>query len=60
VLYSGTVAAAMEATILGVPAVALSYMGADAENLAGWEYVIHGLLEQLLKRADFRPKRCST
>jgi 5'-nucleotidase len=53
VLYSGTVAAAMEATILGVPAVALSYTGADAENLADWEYVIHGLLEQLLKRADF-------
>ena len=27
VLYSGTVAAAMEATVIGIPAVALSYYG---------------------------------
>jgi 5'-nucleotidase len=56
VLYSGTVAAAMEATILGVPAVALSYTGPDAENLPEWEQMIHELLEQLLKRADFPPE----
>jgi hypothetical protein len=31
VLYSGTVAGAMEATILGIPAVALSYVGRDPE-----------------------------
>ena len=53
VLYSGTVAAAMEATILGVPAIAVSYAGADAENLPEWEHAIHSLLEQLLKREDF-------
>jgi 5'-nucleotidase len=56
VLYSGTVAAAMEATILGVPAIALSYTGADAENLPEWEHAIHALLEQLLKREDFPPE----
>ena len=56
VLYSGTVAAAMEATILGVPAIALSYTGADAENLPEWEHTIHALLEQLLKREDFPPE----
>ena len=55
VLYSGTVAAAMEATILGVPAIAVSYTGQDAENLPEWENTIHSLLEQLLKREDFPP-----
>src|SRR5690625_3538011 len=37
VLYSGTVAAAMEATILGIPAVALSYTGRDPAELESWE-----------------------
>ena len=32
VLYSGTVAAAMEATMLGIPAVAISYAGRDMER----------------------------
>jgi 5'-nucleotidase len=53
VLYSGTVAAAMEATVLGIPAVALSYAGPDAESLPAWEGLIAKLLGQLIGRQDF-------
>jgi 5'-nucleotidase len=53
VLYSGTVAAAMEATVLGIPAVALSYTGDRYEELEGWEGVIADLLEGILRRDDF-------
>lgn len=53
VLYSGTVAAAMEATILGIPSIALSYTGKNAEDLSGWGDVLVGLLRQLLLREDF-------
>src|SRR5690606_14813337 len=44
VLYSGTVAAAMEATVLGLPAIALSYTGEQPEELEGWKDVIAALL----------------
>jgi 5'-nucleotidase len=53
VLYSGTVAAAMEATILGIPAIAVSYTGKDADSLAAWDNVLVALLRQLLERDDF-------
>lgn len=54
VLYSGTVAAAMEATVLGVPAIALSYAGAEFESIAGWKEKLAGLLGLLLAhRAEF-------
>ena len=53
VLYSGTVAAAMEATILGIPAIALSYVGKDHERLSDWENVLQSLLEKLMTRSDF-------
>jgi 5'-nucleotidase len=53
VLYSGTVAAAMEATILGIPSVAVSYTGRDFESLEGWGEVLKHLLERLLLRDDF-------
>lgn len=53
VLYSGTVAAAMEATILGIPAIALSYVGKDHERLGDWEPVLEILLRQLMQRDDF-------
>ena len=56
VLYSGTVAAAMEATILGIPAVALSYTGRDFEMMPGWRDVLTRLLKQLLVRDDFPPE----
>ncbi len=48
VLYSGTVAAATEATILGVPAVAFSYTGRSVEELEGWQPVVAELLRQIV------------
>lgn len=53
VLYSGTVAAAMEATILGIPAVALSYTGKDFERLPDWTDLLGRLLTQLIVREDY-------
>ena len=53
VLYSGTVAAAMEATVIGIPAVALSYVGDRYEELEGWEPLIGQLLQRLLDRRTF-------
>jgi 5'-nucleotidase len=53
VLYSGTVAAAMEATILGIPAIAISYAGQDVENVPAWQGILASLLKKLLVRDDF-------
>jgi 5'-nucleotidase len=53
VLYSGTVAAAMEATILGIPAIAVSHVGKDHDHLADWAELLTPLLEQLMTRSDF-------
>ena len=47
VLYSGTVAAAMEATIMGIPAVAVSYVGRKVEELEGWQPLVSRLLAQI-------------
>lgn len=54
VLYSGTVAAAMEATLLGIPSIALSF-ATDEFEPPGEEYaeVITLLLRKLLPRIDF-------
>jgi len=53
VLYSGTVAAAMEATVLGIPAVAVSYTGTHYEELPAWEGVLTRLLEGIVSAGDF-------
>lgn len=53
VLYSGTVAGAMEATLLGIPAVAISYAGRDPEAIAGWTPVVSELLGQIVRRDSF-------
>jgi 5'-nucleotidase len=53
VLYSGTVAAAMESTLLGIPSVALSYTGAEPGAIPEWRDTIARLLERLLLREDF-------
>ena len=53
VLYSGTVAAAMESTILGIPSIAISYTGAEPTAIAQWRDPLARLLEQLLTRGDF-------
>lgn len=46
VLYSGTVAVAMEAVTLGVPGIGISFVGNDLEMMAGYR----GLLESLVAR----------
>jgi 5'-nucleotidase len=53
VLYSGTVAGAMEATLLGIPAVALSYTGRDPEAIVGWRGAVSELLGQIVGRKAF-------
>jgi 5'-nucleotidase len=55
VLYSGTVAAAMEATVLGIPSIALSYAGDRPEELEGWRDVIAALLSSILGQPSFPP-----
>lgn len=52
VLYSGTVAAAMEATILGIPAVAVSYAGRDLEE-QDWTERLVPLLRRIAERETF-------
>ena len=53
VLYSGTVAAAMEATVIGIPAVAFSWCGAFPEELEGCEEPVARILEEILSRGSF-------
>jgi 5'-nucleotidase len=53
VLYSGTVAGAMEATILGIPAVAISYAGRDPERIPAFGPLLGRLLPQLVARDGF-------
>ncbi len=48
VLYSGTVAAAMEATVIGIPAIAVSHIGDDHDDLEAWEPVVRAILERLV------------
>ena len=53
VLYSGTVAAAMEATVLGIPAIAFSYAGHAFEEMQGWQPLVASLLAGILGQASF-------
>lgn len=53
VLYSGTVAAATEATVLGIPAVAFSYAGRHPEEIEGWEDVVADFLANLADLSRF-------
>lgn len=53
VLYSGTVAAAMEGTILGIPSIAISFASRSAERMGGYADILAGLLGSLLARPDF-------
>ena len=50
VLYSGTVAGAIEATIMGVPSVAFSYAGREPEEIEGWQTIISSLLNQFVEK----------
>lgn len=53
VLYSGTVAAAMEGTILGIPSIAISFVGSELGDLGRWEPFLTGLVGGLTGRDDF-------
>jgi 5'-nucleotidase len=53
VLYSGTVAAAMEATVIGIRSLALSYTGDRGQELDGWEGHVRLILEQILGQSSF-------
>ena len=53
VLYSGTVAAAMEATVIGIPSVAFSYAGDRFEDLDGWGTVLEAFLGRVLTEKAF-------
>ena len=50
VLYSGTVAAAIEATVMGIPAIALSYVSGGPEGVEGSEGLVTSILRSLLGR----------
>ena len=56
VLYSGTVAGAMEATILGIPAMAISYVGREPEEIVAYGPLLRRLLRQIVKRDSFPPE----
>jgi 5'-nucleotidase len=56
VLYSGTVAGAMEATILGIPSIAVSYAGRDTEHLESYGPLLARLLPQLADFGRFPPE----
>ena len=53
VLYSGTVSAAMEATVLGIPAIAFSFNGETIEDLPAWEEPVRRLLLSMLDEGAF-------
>ncbi|MSR36481.1 MAG: 5'/3'-nucleotidase SurE [Gemmatimonadetes bacterium] len=53
VLYSGTVSAAMEATVLGIPAIAFSYSGDPLANIEAWEGPVRRLLLSILDQGSF-------
>ena len=53
VLYSGTVAGAMEATVMGIPAIAISYAGDVYEDLPAWEAIVTSVLRGIIERDDF-------
>jgi 5'-nucleotidase len=48
-LYSGTVAGAAEAALMGIPAVAVSLQREDNPNFAAAASIARGLIEQLLR-----------
>jgi len=53
VLYSGTVAAAMEAVSLGVPGVAISFAGGDPAVMASYGSVLPRLVSKIVAVRDF-------
>ena len=60
-LYSGTVAAAMEGYLFGIPAIAFSQVEKGWAHLDAAARVARAIVEQVLRAAARRPRRgCST
>jgi len=55
VYHSGTLGAAREAAIVGIPAIAVSIRGDDAKDYAAAADYIRQLVEQLRTRGELRP-----
>lgn len=53
VLYSGTVSAAMEAVVLGIPGVAISFAGRDEHLLSGYRDLVAALVRRIAALPDF-------
>ncbi len=53
VFYSGTVAAAMEGLVAGVPSIAISYCGSDLELLETHKEGLRALLQRIFAVRDF-------
>jgi len=53
VFYSGTVAAAMEGLVAGIPSIAISYAGADLELLDSHKDGLRSLLRRITEVKDF-------
>ena len=53
VLYSGTVAAAMEAVMLGVPGIAISFAGHQAETMPTYRDVLARLVRRIVSVGDY-------
>ncbi|MGH7516827.1 MAG: 5'/3'-nucleotidase SurE [Gemmatimonadales bacterium] len=55
VLYSGTVAAAMEAVMLGVPGIAISFTGGHVETMLTYREWLALLVQRITTSGDFPP-----
>ena len=55
VLYSGTVSAAMEAVVLGIPGVAFSFAGRRDDLIAGYAPLVARLVRRITSLKDFPP-----
>src|SRR2546422_11240039 len=53
VFYSGTVAAAMEGLVAGIPSIPVSYAGSDLDLLATHKEGLHALLRRIVDVEDF-------
>lgn len=55
VLYSGTVSAAMEAVVLGIPGVAFSFAGRRDDLIASYGDLVTGLVRRIVSLDDIPP-----
>ncbi len=55
VLYSGTVSAAMEAVVLGIPGVAISLAGRRDDLLPGYRHLVARLIQRICALPEFPP-----